>query len=350
MTPDIEAYCEIVRAAIRNGIALRIRGSGSKDFYGQRLEGEILDVSGYRGIVDYEPTELVITARAGTPIGEIETALADAGQALAFEPPRFSGAGTIGGAIAAGLSGPRRAYAGAARDFILGTRVIDGKGNDLAFGGRVIKNVAGFDVSRLMAGALGTLGVVTEVSLKTLPKPPAQATLRFTLSEADAIRRMNQWAGKPLPLSATCFCAGILTVRLSGAESALRAAIGKLGGEDVAGGVAFWDALRNQTNGFFSTPTLWRVSLPATSPPLDVSVPQLIEWGGGLRWLAGQVDAVALRAKVTALGGHATLFRATDKSAGVFQPLAPGMAALHQRLKRSLDPCIIFNRGRMYDF
>jgi glycolate oxidase FAD binding subunit len=276
--------------------------------------------------------------------------LAEAGQLLAFEPPRFNGAGTIGGAIAAGLSGPRRAYAGAARDFILGTRVIDGKGNDLAFGGRVIKNVAGFDVSRLMAGALGTLGVITEISLKTLPRPPAEATLRFTLSEADAIRRMNQWAGKPLPLSATCFRAGVLTVRLSGAESALKAAIGKLGGEMLADETAFWDGLRDQTDGFFAAPTLWRVSLPATSPPLDIGVPQLIEWGGGLRWLAGQVDAVALRDKVTALGGHATLFRAADKSAGVFQPLAPGMAALHQRLKRSLDPGNIFNRGRMYEF
>ena len=330
---------------------LRIRGHGSKDFYGQRLQGDFLDVSGYRGIVEYEPTELVITVRAGTPIGEVEAAMAQAGQMLAFEPPRYNGGGTIGGAIAAGLCGPRRPYVGAARDFVLGVRVLDGNGSDLSFGGQVIKNVAGFDASRLMAGAMGTLGVLLEVSLKTLPRPKAEATLRFAMGENDAIRVMNEWAGKPLPLSATCYADGVLTVRLSGAESAVRAARVKLGGEEVTGAENFWSSLRDQTDGFFfKAPSLWRVSLPATTPPLNLPQPQLIEWGGALRWVAGDVEAALLRAKVAALGGHVTLFRAAEKSVPVFHPLAPGIAALHRRLKSALDPHGILNPGRMYDF
>ena len=347
---EIEQLSASVRRAVETRSPLCIRGGGSKNFYGQRLQGDVLDVSGYRGIVDYEPTELVITARAGTLISEAEAALAAAGQVLAFEPPRFNGGGTIGGAVAAGLSGPRRPYAGAVRDFILGVRIIDGHGDDLSFGGQVIKNVAGFDVSRLMAGAMGTLGVLTEVSLKTLPGPPAATTLLWQMGEADAIRRMNEWAGKPVSLSGTCYRDGVLAIRLSGAESALAAARARMGGDEMADANNFWDGLRDQTDAFYSAPVLWRVSLPPTTSPLALDVPQVIEWGGALRWLAANVGAVALRYKVTALGGHATLFRAADKAAGVFQPLAPGMAAVHRRLKTVLDPQGIFNPGRMYDF
>ena len=312
----------------------------------------MLDLSGYHGIVDYEPTELVITVRGGTPLSEVEAALAAAGQLLAFEPPRYGGEGSIGGAMATGLSGPRRAYAGAARDFILGARVLDGNGSDLGFGGQVIKNVAGFDVSRLMVGAMGTLGVLLEVSLKTLPQPPATVTLRYAMREADAIRTMNEWAGKPLPLSATCHApGGLLTVRLSGAESAVRAASAKLGGEQVSGAEAFWNGLRDQTADFFRiAKTLWRISLPATTPPLDFPYPQVIEWGGALRWIAGDPDAAHLRTQVAAVGGHATLYRAARKSVPVFQPLPPGIATLHKRLKNALDPQGIFNPGRLYDF
>ena len=346
----IEEISAAVRKAAETRSPLRIRGSGSKDFYGQRLDGEILDISGYRGVVEYEPTELVITARAGTAIRDVEAALADGGQVLAFEPPRFAGGGTLGGAIASGLSGPRRPYAGAVRDFILGVRIIDGRGDDLSFGGQVIKNVAGFDASRLMAGALGTLGVLTEVSLKTLPKPAAACTLRWQMTEADAIRRMNEWAGKPLPLSASCYRDDVLSVRLSGAESALAAARARMGGDEVVDAQDFWDGLRDQTDAFYSAPVLWRVSLPPTTPPLGLEVPQLIEWGGALRWLAANVDATLLRDKVSALGGHATLFRAANKSAGVFHPLAPGIASAHRRLKTALDPQGILNPARMYDF
>ncbi|MES2354649.1 MAG: glycolate oxidase subunit GlcE [Pseudomonadota bacterium] len=345
----IEQFSETIRLAAEKKTALRIRGEGSKDFYGQRFHGEVLDVTTYSGIVDYEPTELVITARAGTRLNEIEKTLADAGQMLAFEPPRFMNRGTLGGAIATGLSGPRRPYAGAARDFVLGVRLIDGRGDDLSFGGRVIKNVAGFDASRFMVGALGTLGVLTEVSLKTLPKPAAEMTLRLAMTEDQAIQKMNEWAGKAIPISATCYMAGALTVRLSGAESAVRAKKEMLGGEIVA--EDFWNGLRDQTADFFQQAnTLWRVSVPSTTPSLNLAQPQLIEWGGALRWIAGSVNATELRSKVTAAGGHATLFRSVDKSDAVFHPLSPAIAALHKRLKITMDPHGIFNPGRIYDF
>lgn len=339
---------ERIRQAAARAAPLRIRGHGSKDFYGGALHGEVLDTSGLNGIVDYEPTELVLTARAGTPLAQIETALAQRGQVLPFEPPRFGGQGTLGGAIAAGLSGPRRAYAGAARDFVLGARLIDGQGRELRFGGQVIKNVAGFDVSRLLAGSLGTLGLLTEITLKTLPRPPAEASLRFELDEAAAIRRLNEWAAQPLPLSASSFRDGALCIRLSGAEAAVREARGKLGGEPFDG-TAWWGALRDQRDAFFTqAQTLWRISLPPTTAPLGLDAPQLIEWGGALRWLAGDRDGDALRAQAAKLGGHATLFRAADKSAGAFQPLAPAVAQLHRRIKAVLDPAGIFNRGRLY--
>jgi len=338
---------ERIREASARGTPLRIRGQGSKDFYGGPLHGERLEVSGLSGIVDYEPTELVLTARAGTPLAGIEALLAQRGQVLPFEPPRFGG-GTLGGAIAAGLSGPRRPYAGAARDFVLGIRLLDGHGRALRFGGQVIKNVAGFDVSRLLAGSLGTLGLLTEVTLKTLPCAPAQTSLRFALDQAGALRRLNQWAAQPLPLSASSFHDGQLCIRLSGAAAAVREARNRLGGE-VFDGADYWDGLRDQRAAFFTqVETLWRVSLPSTAPPLETPLPQLIEWGGALRWLAGEADAAALRQQAAAMGGHATLFRAADKSAGAFQPLAPALLRLHRRIKAVLDPAGIFNRGRLY--
>ncbi|HZR34716.1 MAG TPA: glycolate oxidase subunit GlcE [Nevskia sp.] len=344
----IAAIAERIRAAAAAGTPLRIRGQGSKDFYGGALRGEVLDTTGLGGIVDYEPTELVLTARAGTPLAEIEAALAQHGQVLPFEPPRFGGGGSLGGAIAAGLSGPRRPYAGAARDYVLGARLLDGRGRELRFGGQVIKNVAGFDVSRLLAGSLGTLGLLTEVTLKTLPRPPAEASLRFALDQATALRRLNEWAGRPLPLSASSFGDGELRIRLSGAEAAVREARGKLGGE-AFDGAPWWDALRDQREPFFTqAAALWRVSLPPAAAPLDAPGAQLIEWGGALRWLAGERNADALRRQAASLGGHATLFRGPDRSGGVFQPLAPAVAQLHRRIKAVLDPAGIFNRGRLY--
>ncbi|MEO5694516.1 MAG: glycolate oxidase subunit GlcE [Usitatibacter sp.] len=346
--PDL---CARVAAAAAAKTPLRIRGGGSKDFYGAASTGEVCDVAGYSGIVAYEPKELVLTVRAGTLLTQVEAALAAERQMLPFEPPHFSAGATIGGVVATGLSGPRRPYAGSVRDFVLGTRIVNGKGEDLNFGGRVIKNVAGYDVSRLMTGALGTLGILTEMSFKVLPRPPVETTLLFEMPEADAIERANHWAGRPLPLSATAWQDGLLRVRLSGAESAVRAACVKLGGEEVAGAQDYWRDLREHRLAFFAEGRpLWRVSVPQTAKPLSVGSGQLIEWGGGLRWVCGDIDSFALRSSAEHAGGHATLFRGGDKAVGVFHPLKPAIAKIHKRLKAAFDPAGILNPGRMYNF
>ncbi len=340
-----------LRAAAQSKSPLCIRGGGTKDFYGAAPKGDALDIRPYSGIIDYEPKELVLTVRAGTQLDEIERALAAEKQMLPFEPPHFGAAATIGGTVATGLSGPRRAYTGAVRDFVLGARVLDGQGQDLAFGGRVIKNVAGYDVSRLMVGALGSLGVLLDVSFKVLPQPPAEKTLRFEMDEARAIEAMNRWAGQPLPLSATSWHQGVLLVRLSGADAGVAAAVKKLGGEEVKDAQTFWHDLREQRHAFFAAATpLWRLSLPATTLPLDVGAPQWIEWGGALRWLSADMNAKALREKVAAAGGHVTLFRGGDKSVGVFHPLPAALAKIHQRLKDTFDPAGILNPGRVDGF
>ncbi len=347
----VQHFTDIIRNAGAHKAPLCIRGGGTKDFYGGPLRGETLNVAAFRGIVDYDPTELVITARGGTPLSEIETAMREQGQMLAFEPPHFGTAATLGGCIAAGLSGPRRAYAGAIRDLVLGVRMLDGKGSDLRFGGRVMKNVAGYDVSRLIAGSLGTLGVILEVSLKALPLPVAESTLRREQTQAEAITLINEWAGKPLPLSATCHAGDALYVRLSGAAAAVRAARMKIGGEEIADGAAFWHSVREQRHGFFEAPQpLWRLSLKSTTPPLNLPGGQLIEWGGALRWLKSDGDAKSVREAAALGGGHAILFRGGDKSAGVFHPLSPALEGVHRRLKQTFDPAGIFNRGRFYDW
>ena len=330
---------------------LRIRGGGAKDFYGEQgTDGEVLDVASYSGIVAYEPKELVLTVRAGTRLTEVERELAAARQMLPFEPPHFAEGATIGGAVASGLSGPRRPYAGAVRDFVLGTRIVNGKGEDLAFGGRVIKNVAGYDVSRLMAGSLGTLGIITEVSFKVLPRPPAEATLAFEMDEAGAIEQVNRWAGMPLPLSGTAWEAGRLRVRLSGAETAVAAAKAKMGGEATDAG-DYWTSLREQRLPFFGADrALWRISVPQACEPLALAFPPLVEWGGGLRWVSGDADPLSVRSTAERAGGHATLFRGRDRSAGVFHPLKPPIMKIHKRLKEAFDPAGILNPNRMYEF
>jgi glycolate oxidase FAD binding subunit len=360
MQQILEQFQGQVAAAAAEKRALRIRGGGTKDWYGQRLDGDILDTRAYAGIVDYEPTELVITARCGTPLAEIEAALAERKQMLAFEPPHFGEGATLGGTIAAGLSGPRRASSGALRDFVLGVKLLDGKGEVLTFGGQVMKNVAGYDVSRLLAGAMGTLGLLLEVSVKVLPLAYREATLRFTMNEVDAIRKLNEWGGQPLPISASCWHEGVLALRLSGAQAAVDAAIRSLGtadgGELMPDCAAFWASLREQRHAFFDgagsdQSALWRLSVPSTVGAIVLCGPQLIEWGGAQRWLRADGDAATaqrIRATVAACGGHATLFRGGDKSIGVFQPLAPGIAKIHERLKAGFDPSGIFNPGRMY--
>jgi glycolate oxidase FAD binding subunit len=352
--PAQAALQDRVRAAAAAMQPLFIYGGGTKSFYGERCVGERVETTALAGIVAYEPNELVITARAGTPLAEIEHAMAKHGQNLAFEPPRFAAGGTLGGAIATGLSGPRRPYAGAARDFVLGMRIIDGTGEALAFGGRVMKNVAGFDVSRLQTGALGTLGIITEVSLKCLPQPKSDATIVQACAADESIRRVNAWGGKPLPLSATCYCAGKLWVRLSGAESAVSAAVQTIGGERVERDKEFWESVRDHAHPFFVAAqsddrALWRLSVKSTTPHADLAGEQLIEWGGALRWLvtARDADREAIRAWATSHSGHATLFR-SSKQSDVFTPLAPTMATLHKRLKATFDPRGILNRGRLY--
>ncbi len=354
MDSVLEKLSETIRAAGRSRRALRLRGGGTKDFYGQTLEGEVFDTRAYAGIVAYDPSELVITARCGAKLGEIESAMSERGQMLAFEPPHF-GEATVGGMIAAGLSGPRRQAAGALRDFVLGVKIMDGRGEVLAFGGQVMKNVAGYDVSRLMAGALGTLGIILEVSLKALPLPAAEATLRLELPEDKAIETLNKWGGKPLPISASAWSGGELGVRLSGVDSAVKAAREKIGGEllDAAQGERFWAGIREQTDPFFrraveTAAPLWRISVPSITPPLKLPGEPLVEWGGALRWLCSHADARTVRDAARRAGGHATLFRGGDKSVGVFQPLAPPLMKIHKELKREFDPHGIFNRGRMY--
>ena len=343
-----EQFSEAILQAIARRRPIRIRGSGSKDFYGGAPKGEVIDTTRYTGIVDYAPEELVLTARAGTTLAEIETALATQGQMLPFEPPHFGLRATLGGCVAAGLSGPRRASAGAVRDFVLGVQMLDGSADHLRFGGQVMKNVAGYDVSRLMAGSLGTLGLILEVSLKVLPCPKAEATVQFECDEAQALEKMNRWASEPWPISASCFHDQVLTLRFSGAATAVQAAKAKFGGQALAAGDAFWRGVREHSANFFRSPMpLWRLSLPSTAP-FNLPGKQLIEWGGALRWVFTEADAAAVRVAAEQARGQATLFRSTSKPQSVFHPLPPALMIVHQRMKRAFDPHGIFNLGRMY--
>jgi glycolate oxidase FAD binding subunit len=355
MDSALNQLCETIRAASANRTPLRIRAGGTKDFYGNSVQGTILDPRSGAGIVDYEPTELVVTARAGTSLTELEQLLAENGQMLAFEPPHFGPGATVGGCVAAGLSGPRRvsfgpAY-GSVRDFVLGARLIDGRGELLSFGGTVMKNVAGYDVSRLLAGSMGILGVIVDVSLKVLPRAITHHTLTFAMSAEAAVDKLNEWAGQPLPLSASAWHEGMLYLRVAGAPAAVSAARRALGGGDFDNSQAdtFWSSVREQTHPFFAGDLpLWRVAVPSTAAALPVQGPQLIEWGGALRWLRTDQNAQTVREMAQQLGGHATLFRGGDRSAGVFTPLAPTLAAIHHRLKAQFDPAGIFNPGRLY--
>ena len=358
MQSIIDHYQETIRFAAENKTPLQIRGGNTKCFYGNTVSLQsprTLDMTAYHGLVDYDPAELVITACAGTRLSEIEALLNQHGQTLAFEPPHFGEFATLGGCVAAGLSGPRRATAGAVRDFVLGVRMLNGKGEDLRFGGQVMKNVAGYDVSRLMVGALGTLGVLLEISLKVLPKPVTEMTLSMSIDETEAIDKMNRWAGQPLPISATCYRDNQLFYRLSGVESAVKAARSKLGGEELKEeqGIAFWQAIREQTDQFFQKGKyndLWRLSIASTTPPLSLAEEQLIEWNGSLRWLMSSVDSDprTIRYVAEKSGGHAILFRHHSTSASVFHPLSLGLLKIHRALKEQFDPVGIFNPGRLY--
>src|SRR3984893_14935258 len=339
---------ERVRAAHRTRQGLRLRGSGTKDFYGESLTGEVLELRAHQGIVAYEPSELVITARCGTPLSEIEAALAVHGQFLAFEPPAFGADPSIGGVIAAGLSGPRRVYAGAARDFVLGTRLLTGDGELLRFGGRVMKNVAGFDVSRLLCGSLGILGVITEVSLKVLPRPRAEETLRLELPAAGAGESFKRWKALGRPISGGAWWRGSAWLRLSGAPPAVRSARERIGGEAIdAGSVqAWWDAVGPCHLPLLASGVIWRLSVPGAAPPLSLPGEPLIDWGGALRWYADPPGDADVRTLAGAAGGTALCWRGPAPG-GRFHPLPPALARLHRRLKERFDPHGIFNPGRL---
>lgn len=369
MDAALQNTVERVRAALADQTPLRLRGGGSKDFHALQLQGDVLDTRALRGIVSYEPSELVVTVRAGTPLQELEAALAEHGQCLAFEPPHFAttegAVATVGGMVAAGWSGPARASVGAVRDFVLGIEIINGKAELLRFGGQVMKNVAGYDVSRLMVGSWGTLGVITEVSLKVLPVAPGEATLRFDgISQSAALQRLNQWGGQPLPLNASCWVedggVGTLYLRLRGAQAAVEAACQNIGGTrlDVAQTAADWIACREQQLPWFqeraAEQALWRLSVPQTAPalqlPAGVAAP-LVEWHGGLRWVQAPAEAgAALQQLAQAVGGSASLFRAASagqiSAQAIFDPQGEALRRVHRQLKQAFDPAGIFNPGR----
>ena len=373
----LKTFTDRIHAAAADRTPLRIRGGGSKDFYGESLQGEVLDVAGYRGITSYEPSELVVTVRCGTPLAELEATLRRQGQCLAFDPPGFPVAmglpttATCGGMVAAGLSGPSRASVGSVRDFVLGVKLLNGRGELLTFGGQVIKNVAGYDVSRIMAGALGTLGLMTEISLKVLPVAPSEATLVFELDQASALAQLNRWGGQPLPLNASCWvrddsAAGqpeLLFVRLRGAVAAVESACRKMT-QDVPGArmdntiaAPDWQALRDLQLPFFKHTSddlcLWRLGLPQTASMLDLPWAQLVEWHGGQRWLWAPLSAQStLRQVAAAAGGSATIFilpkAINTPTKDRFTPLKAPLNLIHKRLKAEFDPAGIFNCGRLY--
>ena len=366
---NIESLVERIKSAANTGTPLRIRGGGTKDFYGQSLQGDILDTAGLNGISSYEPSELVVTVKAGTPLTELEAVLAEKNQCLPFEPPHFKPGATVGGMVAAGLSGPARASSGSVKDFVLGVNMVNGKGEALHFGGTVMKNVAGYDVSRLMAGSMGTLGLITEVSLKVLPIAPAEATLKFECTQQQAIDRLNAWGAQPLPLNASCWVAesgqGSLYLRLRGAVAAVDAAIKKMGAEhggvlqNAASGnetvAADWQALRNHGMDFFKLKgdeCLWRLSVPDTAPDLQLG-DTIVEWHGAQRWVKRSAsEAAHIRSQVNAIGGNAILFIAAQAintpATAVFNPLKAPLDRIHRKLKQEFDPAGIFNRGRMF--
>jgi len=374
----LSELCDQVMTAHAGHKPLFVCGGGSKSFYGNHRpmmpqDGHCrLDMTAYNGIINYQPAELVVTVRAGTSLAWLEAELAAQGQMLAFEPPHFGASATVGGCVAAGLAGPRRMAVGGVRDFVLGARLLDSQGRLLSFGGEVMKNVAGYDVSRLLAGSLGIFGAILDVSLKVLPKPFEESSVRFEATQQEALTKFSQWRSQPLAISATSWspavahdadvsqagrdgadAAGVVTVRLAGAPPAIRDAKAYIGGDEIDGeqAEAWWTSLREQTHGFFRQDRpLWRVALPPTTAAQDFGAPTLVEWGGGQRWLSGDLDAQAVRARAAQLGGHATLFRPAGgviPDDGVFHPLSSGVAAITRRLKQELDPAGLFNPGRM---
>jgi len=351
-TADIgELLQQQVLDALRNNTPLNICGGGSKVFLGNPapLPALPVETSAHHGIVEYDPRELVLTARGGTPLLHIESVLAEAGQMLAFEPPHFGNSATLGGTLACGLSGPRRPYSGAARDFMLGCRLLNGRGEIVRFGGQVMKNVAGYDISRLMVGAYGTLGILLDISLKVLPRPADSITVARKCGEAEAIADMSALLSKPYPVDAACYSNELCYVRLSGSIQAVKEARTKIPGDIVPEAAAFWQALREHTLPFFhNNSPLYRIMVKPATPPLPLNGSCLHDWGGALRWLYSHEDVATIRRQVAQAGGQVSVFRGGAAGTDLFQPLPAPLLAIHQRLKASFDPAHIFNRGRIY--
>lgn len=346
-----QVLLESVREAISRGEAFRIVGGGTKAFLGRPMPESlpVVDVTGHTGIVSYDPTELIITARAGTRLADLNATLERGGQMLAFEPPHFGGQATVGGMVAAGLSGPRRPWAGSVRDFVLGVRMVSGLGTHLRFGGEVMKNVAGYDVTRLMVGSWGCLGLITEVSFKVLPRPRCTESVALAMPLNVALKQLAEWGTEPLPITAACHDGEILRLRFEGNEGSVRAARERIGGEAVPAN--WWDALRERQLPFFDSQRdgrpLWRLSVPAWAPPLDVPGDQLVDWGGAQRWLRSDASVQEVRTAAESVGGHATCHTAGHVDLP-FHPLQPAMLRLHRSLKKRMDPKGVFNPGRMY--
>lgn len=354
MADQIQQLQEQVRQARQNGNKLNIVGGGSKAFMGREpsAEAETLSLAGHTGIVEYHPVELVLTVRAGTPLKDIEEALAAEGQCLHFEPPRFSDASTIGGTLACNLSGPARPWTGSVRDQVLGIRLLNGKGEHLRFGGQVMKNVAGYDVSRLQAGAMGTLGVITEISLKVMPKPAASVTLVQDMAMDEVIDYMNRRTGEPKPITGACWVDGKVYLRLSGARSAVEATADKWSGDVFDDGDRFWQQIRDMQHGFFSdaeTP-LWRFSVGSTAPTEDLPGPWLMDWVGGQRWYRGDAPLADMEKLAWSAGGQVSLFRGGDRRGEVMQSPPEALKTIQRRVKNSFDPDGLFNPGRLYSW
>lgn len=351
--PLITDWSERIKHASQEKTPLRLVGSGSKDFYGHQCDGDTFDLSANTGIISYDPSELVITLNGGTTLTELEKTLTEKNQFLPFEPPHFGPKATIAGCIASGLAGPRRATAGGTQDFVLGAHLLDGQGQLLRFGGQVMKNVAGYDVSRLLAGSLGSLGVITQLSLKVLPILDRETTLRLDLEQSAALQTINRLSSLPLPISASTWYNNHLYIRLSGAPDPIETAIKTIGGQQIEADDAtlFWSSMREQTHDFFmakENKTLWRLSVPSIAPQLLEEHDQLIEWGGSLRWLHSDINENNLRAQVERIGGTATAFRSHQNISSVFHPLDPVLLTIQKRLKSKFDPAGIFNPGRLY--
>ena len=376
-TKNIDLFREQIQVAAKNKTPLSIEGGGTKFWYGNANSYAKLDIRHYAGILEYQHEELVITSCAGTPLKEIETVLAEKNQVLAFEPPHFGDAATFGGAIAAGLAGPGRISVGNLRDFVLGARILDGKGQDLSFGGKVMKNVAGYDVSRLLPGSMGTLSLLLEASVKVLPRPAAITSLRCHITQARALQLLNEWAGQPLPLSASCWIGsptggdGELTIRLAGAAAAVKAAIPFMSAAvnsielDPSTAQTFWNHLREQELPIFTNlkaeDTLYRLALPAACGSLKLNNIRddiVLEWHGQQRWVKAPGDDLtftSIKALASAHGGHATRFKQgvnVDQSNQRFTLLSEqahsvALEVVQQRLRASFDPAGIFATARL---